>query len=218
MTVDYNDFAKTFSNSRKNMKWEEIEYFLSFLESEKKISTLDIWCGNWRFLRALKNNNISINKYLWLDLSTWLLKEAKKINPESDFMELNMLDLDKLEWQKFDYIFFIASFHHLEKMEDRISVLKKAKKLLNVNWKIFMTNWSLESELNKKRYLKSKISDSKNKFWSTDFSIKIWEFTRYYHCFNLSELEYLFKENWFKILENKEFENKKNFVSIIKKI
>jgi hypothetical protein len=27
--VDYNNFAKTFSNSRKNMKWEEIDYFLS---------------------------------------------------------------------------------------------------------------------------------------------------------------------------------------------
>jgi hypothetical protein len=32
MSVDYNDFAKTFSNSRKKMKWEEIDYFLSFLE------------------------------------------------------------------------------------------------------------------------------------------------------------------------------------------
>jgi hypothetical protein len=32
MSVNYNDFAKTFSNSRKNMKWEELEYFLSFLE------------------------------------------------------------------------------------------------------------------------------------------------------------------------------------------
>jgi hypothetical protein len=32
MSVDYNNFAKTFSKSRKNMKWEEIDYFLSFLE------------------------------------------------------------------------------------------------------------------------------------------------------------------------------------------
>ena len=26
--VNYDNFAKTFSDSRKNMKWEEIEYFL----------------------------------------------------------------------------------------------------------------------------------------------------------------------------------------------
>jgi len=46
MSVDYNDFAKTFSNSRKNLKWEEIDYFLSnpHLTSPKgeEISILDI--------------------------------------------------------------------------------------------------------------------------------------------------------------------------------
>jgi len=29
--VDYNGFAKTFSQSRKNMKWEEISYFLDII-------------------------------------------------------------------------------------------------------------------------------------------------------------------------------------------
>jgi hypothetical protein len=42
MNVDYNKFAKTFSESRKNMKWEEIDYFLSFLENKKDFSVLDI--------------------------------------------------------------------------------------------------------------------------------------------------------------------------------
>jgi hypothetical protein len=28
LQVDYDNFAKTFSKSRENMKWEEIEYFL----------------------------------------------------------------------------------------------------------------------------------------------------------------------------------------------
>jgi hypothetical protein len=27
--VDYNNFAKEFAKSRKNMKWEEIDYFLT---------------------------------------------------------------------------------------------------------------------------------------------------------------------------------------------
>jgi hypothetical protein len=31
---------------------------------------------------------------------------------------------------KFDYIFFIASFHHLENIEKRLEVLKKTKSLL----------------------------------------------------------------------------------------
>jgi len=47
--VDYNDFAKTFSQSRKNMKWEEITYFLTSPltpllkgEGDKEVSILDI--------------------------------------------------------------------------------------------------------------------------------------------------------------------------------
>jgi hypothetical protein len=43
-----------------------------------------------------------------------------------------MLDLDKLE-KKFDYIFFIASFHHLDFIEKRLNVLIKAKNLLKQN-------------------------------------------------------------------------------------
>jgi hypothetical protein len=74
-----------------------------------------------------------------------------------------MLNLDEINY-KFDYIFFIASFHHLSNLQDRINVLKKAYNLLNNHGKIFMTNWALNSELNKKKYLKSVIKDSKNKF------------------------------------------------------
>ncbi len=223
MSVDYNNFAKTFSNSRKNMKWEEIDYFLSFLSSpqpspleEREFSVLDIWCWNWRFLSHLKENKINVSDYLWVDLSEWLLEEANYIHPEARFLHLNMLDLDNIK-DRFDYIFFIASFHHLNNLEDRLLVLEKSKKLLNKNWKIFMTNWALNSELNKEKYSKSRIDNSENKFWSLDYNIKLWEFDRYYHCFGLSELEYLFSNTWFKIIENKLFKNKRNFVSIIQK-
>jgi hypothetical protein len=39
MPTDYNKFAKTFSKSRKNMKWEELEYFFSKFDQG---SVLDI--------------------------------------------------------------------------------------------------------------------------------------------------------------------------------
>jgi hypothetical protein len=80
-----------------------------------------------------------------------------------------------------------------------------------------MTNWSLNSGLNNSKYQQSQIEKSKNEFWWLDYLIKIWDFNRYYHCFTLSELEYLFTETWFEIIENREFENKRNFVSVIKK-
>ena len=222
MSVDYNKFAKTFSNSRKNMKWKEIDYFLNnYLKNKKEISILDVGCWNGRFLNHLKqfliaNWNLEEFNYLWVDLSEWLLEEAKKNHSENDFLKLDMLDLDRLK-NKFDYIFFIASFHHLDSIEKRLEVLKKAKNLLKQNWKIFIINWALNSKLNKEKYLDSIIKDSENQFWWLDYLIKIGKFNRYYHCFSLKELEFLFKQAWIKIIENKIFDNNRNFISILEK-
>ena len=235
--VDYNNFAKTFSNSRKNMKWEEIDYFLEKINFSENNNILDIWCGNWRFLWALKNKFPEIKKqnYLGLDLSTWLLEEAKEIHQDfsENFLELNMLDLDshlllKEGARGKDAIFFIASYHHLNNLEDREEVLSKAYNLLEKWWKIFMTNWALNSELNKKRYSAAIMNNEEiiKMFWkdistknfnSQEFNIKLWDNDRYYHCFDLDELKYLAEKNNFKILENRLFDNNRNFITILEK-
>lgn len=214
--VDYSKFAKTFSNSRRNMKWEEIEYFLNFLRWKKDLKILDIWCWNWRLLWELIKNEINISDYLWIDLSNWLLDEAKKSFLWYDFLELNMLNLEKIN-KKFDSIFLIASFHHLKNIQERLKVLKMINGLLEINWKVYITNWALESKLNLEKYKSSKIELSENEFKNFDYNIKIWDSSRYYHCFSLEELEYLFTNTWFNILENFLYENEKNFVSIIEK-
>jgi len=219
MIVDYNKIAKWFSNSRKKMKWEEIDYFISsYLTNFKWKSFLDIWCWSWRLLEQF-SNSFDINKidYLWLDLSSEMLKNAKDNFSEKEFRNINMIDINKLEWRKFDYIFFIASFHHLDNISDRINVLKKAKSLLKDNWIIFMTNWALDSDLNKEKYSKDIIENSLNEYGGLDYKIYFWEYPRYYHWFSLDELEYLFNETWFDIIENRLFDTNKNFISIIKK-
>ena len=216
--VDYNNFAKTFSDSRKNMKWEEILYFLESVWDLEWKKILDVWCGNWRFLWELKMKYlVNKNNYLWIDLSLWLLEEARKIYKDFEFRELDMLDLGKIPSYHWGAIYFIASFHHLFSINNRIKVLKDAYNLLEKWWMVFMTNWALNSRLNFEKYKNSIIFWSENKYWSIDYNIKIWEFTRFYHCFNLSELEYLFKESWFEIIENRLFENDRNYISIIKK-
>ena len=220
MNVDYNKFASTFSNSRKNMKWQELDYFIDNYLSNKKFDILDIWCGNGRLLSHLEQKIDDKNfLYIWADSSSEMIHEAKKIHKNNDFYVLNMLNLEEFDiWKKFDFIVFIASFHHLDSLEDREIVLDEAKKLLKDNWIIFMTNWSLDSELNYNKYLASRINDSINKFWSSDYNIKIWDFDRYYHCFSIQELDYLFDKTWYQILENRLFDNKRNIISIIKKI
>lgn len=214
--VDYNNFAKTFSSSRKNMKWEELNYFLDFINDKKNISILDIWCWNWRLLAHLKESGLNYIDYLWVDLSEWLLEEARKIHNGTEFEELNMVNIDKID-KKFNVIFLIASYHHLDNLKDREDVLNKIYNLLEVGWVVMMTNWALNSELNKEKYLKSIVEWSQNNFWSIDYNIKIWEYTRYYHCFDLSELKFLSEKSWLSIVENKLFNNNRNFVTILKK-
>jgi hypothetical protein len=41
-----------------------------------------------------------------------------------------MLDLDGLKVRNFESIFFIASFHHLLTVEERIKVLENLKKII----------------------------------------------------------------------------------------
>jgi SAM-dependent methyltransferase len=218
--TNYNDFAETFSKSRKNMKWEEIDYFISsYLKDIKWKKVLDIWCGSGRLLEQF-SNHFDINKinYLWIDLSEEILKETKKNYPGKEFLNIDMIHTDELRNKKFNYIFFIASFHHLENITGRQKTLKQAYDLLEPEWVIFMTNWALNSKSNGNKYENSIIPNSKNRFWSTDYNIKIWKYMRYYHSFNLKELEYIFNKSQFHIIENRLFENHKNYISIIKKV
>jgi len=219
MSVDYNKIAKWFSDSRKKMKWEEIDYFISsYLTETDWKSFLDIWCWSWRLLEQFSSSfDIDKINYLWLDLSEEMLKHAKTNFPSKEFSNINMLDIDKLKWRKFDYIFFIASFHHLENFEFRLDVVEKAKELLNENGVIFMTNWALDSEVNHEKYSPSIIEDSINKYGSLDYKIYFWDYPRYYHWFNLDELDCIFKTNKLNIVENRLFDSKKNFISITKK-
>jgi hypothetical protein len=58
-----------------------------------------------------------------------MIKYAKQNFPDKEFLNLDMLDLDKVA-NKFNNIFLIASFHHLNNLEDREQVLIKAYDLL----------------------------------------------------------------------------------------
>ena len=217
--VDYNNISSDFAKSRKNMKWEEIEYFLekySAFLSWKKI--LDVGCGSWRLLEHFLNAWITDLYYTWVDASSWMIEEARKNFEWRNFLVWDMLDLETIfNSEKFDFIFFVASFHHLDSLEKREELINSLKNILNKNWIVFMTNWALKSEINFEKYKNDEIKDSQNGFFWSDFNIKFWDYWRYYHCFSLEELEYLIKKPWFQIIENRLFDSKKNFISIFSK-
>jgi len=102
-----------------------------------------------------------------------------------EWKEMDMRDMGKVfSAPLFEALFFIASFHHLETFNERLNVLKEAKKILLPGGKIYMTNWHLLSEQNQK-YLSSKTAEYPDE--SADFTIKIGKHSRFYHSFSLLE-------------------------------
>lgn len=217
MSVNYNNFAKSFAQSRKNMHWPELEYFFSLMRKEDRI--LDIACGSGRLLQAYYHFFRDVPKeYIWIDISEDLLSEAMKDFPKHRFFLWDMRLLTHTLWHmNFNAVFCIAWFHHLESIEDRERTLLEIHECLSEKGRVYMTNWSLHTSKNLKKYKNSQRGAQQDNFGSYDYDIKIWAYTRYYHSFSLSELQYLSEKTWFKILENRLFDTERNTITILEK-
>ncbi len=77
--MSYDAFATTFSNSRKNLHWPELEYIIKDIRTQWYTSILDIGCGNWRFLEEIKKIQYKIQEYYGIDSSGEMIKEAQKL-------------------------------------------------------------------------------------------------------------------------------------------
>jgi SAM-dependent methyltransferase len=184
---NYDNFSSTFAASRKNMRWPEIEYFIGLLKDKietrgnkrDKLKILDVGCGSGRLYGEFMSENIDY-EYLGIDASSGMIYEAKLAFPEANFEVLDMQNLDKLD-TKFDAVFFLASFHHLETEAARTSVLQMLRDILTPDGTAYMTNWNLLSDENMRRYESMYRGNG-------DFDIKIGTHTRYYHGFTTEEL------------------------------
>jgi 2-polyprenyl-3-methyl-5-hydroxy-6-metoxy-1,4-benzoquinol methylase len=67
--MSYDNFADTFSNSRKNHPWPELDYIIEDIREQGFSSVLDIGCGNGRFLEEIQNSRFKIQNYLGIDSS-----------------------------------------------------------------------------------------------------------------------------------------------------
>lgn len=209
--MSYDNFATTFSNSRKNHPWPELDAIIDDMRKQGYTSVLDIGCGNGRFLEEIQSSGFKVQEYLGIDSSKWMIAEARKLHPDFQFEVCSMESLfshPAIPLSRYPAILFLASFHHLETRVSRIETLKQAKELLAPNGRIYMTNWNL---LEQEKYRESHQ-------WNGDYDIKIGEFSRYYHGFTVEELAELFEEAGLEVVENGVFEGGRNIVSILTKI
>lgn len=220
--VNYDSFAQTFAKSRKNMNWPELSYFFDMLSPS--LGIIDIACWSWRLLHAYTEHFTVFPKYYYgLDISEKLLDEARKSYRGFAFLQAAMEKKEAYSHLHDIFknieksIFCIAWLHHSMTLEERVSILSHWYSLLLPGERVYMTNWALESPLNRNSYKNALIQGSENIFGAHDFSIKIGGYYRWYHSFSLSELEYISHEAWFTIIENRLFEGEKNFITILER-
>lgn len=197
-SCSYDAFAETFSNSRRNLHWQELDAIIEDMKKHDTKSILDVGCGNGRLYAHIQNAMRNIQNYIGIDSSSRMIEQAKTTYPDGIFRIGNMESLEDFAsgTLHFESIVFLASFHHLDTRTKRISTLTDAKQLLAPKGKIFMTNWNLRDQ---QKYAPMETSDG-------EFQIKIGPYSRYYHGFTLDELTQLFEETGYRIIENRIFE------------
>lgn len=226
---DYDLIGREFSETRRKA-WKDFDLFLPFLskKSARRVKILDLGCGNGRLLDFLQSKTVSELigddfDYLGVDQSKVLLAQAKHLYPKFNFFEADFSSSKGLlKSRRFDFIFAIASFHHLPPAEHE-RVLKQWNALLKKDGVLFMTNWNLHQP----RFWKAFLKSLWGRFGFRGLLIP-WknQVNRYYYAFTEWRLKRLLKKSGFHIVkhlyvdkgEKSTLFRAKNIVMIAKKI
>ena len=217
---NYQEIAAEFDSTRKKEIWPEIREFASRVKSGS--SVLDLGCGNGRLLEAFIDTEI---KYLGVDNSSELIKLAKTNYPEREFIIADMLELEKVPNNNFDFIFCLAALQHIPSRELRIKALNIMITKLKSGGEIIISNWNLWGN---KKYKPLLLKNywlkliGKNKLGFNDLVFP-WKGVsgqelsdRYYHAFTKKELKKIARLVGLKIMILRR--DKYNFWLVLKKV
>lgn len=179
----YDIIAKFFKVTRV-FRWKWTDNFIDKLLNYNNI--LDIGSGNGRN-STYKNHNI-----ICFDIS----KEQLKMNniKNNNSIHANMINIP-FKNNTFDIILCIASFHHLQTLNERHNCLKEMKRILVNKGKILMSVWSIKQPKKTKRIFYNFGDNIVN--WNTNKKDSNGNFIiipRYYYIFNLNEIILLLEQ------------------------
>lgn len=215
---NYEDIAESFNETRQKPMKPMVSEIIKFLNILPESKILDLGCGNGRFLEILGDSK----NYFGVDNSRNLIKFAEERYGDK-FKVLDILKIDELEENNFDFVFSWAVFHHIpgnnlrfnflnqvyDKMKDgsilAISVwkLRKRKDFFCLALKSFLNN------LFRLRFLDW--GDLVFNWGKKENGIR----PRYYYAFSKKGFKNIFKKSKFKI-ENF-LEDEFNYYIIVKK-
>jgi tocopherol O-methyltransferase len=169
------------------------EMFASDSKLTKEDKAIDLGCGVGA-LSFFIAKNVGCN-VTGLNLSKYQLKKAnsmkKKMNIKNvDFVEMDIMDIDKELKDKFDAAFLIDVGCHLP---DKKSALKNIHSILNKNGRLVIADWLQRDNLN--NFEKTTLIDTFNKYWALPYMI------------SLSQYEKILNEVGFKIIKSKDVSN-----------
>jgi SAM-dependent methyltransferase len=149
---NYNTIAADFDATRKKEIWPEVQTLVKGIKEGDKI--LDVGCGNGRLLEALRGKQV---QYLGVDNSREMIKIARRNYPEEKFVCGDILDLQKIPADNFDYIFCLAVLPHIPSQKLRIKALEELRGKLAPHGRLILSVWNLWSRAASKDKLRSLI-------------------------------------------------------------
>jgi len=204
----YNEIAFDFSQTRKKMFWPELFKISQDVQIGDRL--LDAACGSGRLLDDFQDKNI---EYFGVDNSIELITCAKKNYPGKNFQVDDLLLLDKVENNYFDWVFCIAALHHLPGEDLRLQALKKLAEKMKPNGRLIISVWR---PIKNKKFLRAKRLNFLRKIFflsNLDFGDAIFHWgdqkkypkitQRYYHAFSASELKKIIKKANLEIIDFK---------------
>lgn len=199
MQADYDAIAKPFSESRQDMHWSELDEMVARVKPGSKV--LDIGCGTGRLCAQLASKNV---QYTGVDISQEQLNQAEQTCPTGEFWHATMTRLP-FEDQSTDYVFMIASLHHVIGKDERKKAAAEAIRVLKPGGTLFVTVMGLWQKkywplfINKKKGLQTLPLHERGKVKAKDIFLP-WSWQseqtiyRYYHAFTKRELHNLFDQ------------------------
>jgi len=130
---------KYFNRSRQ-FYWEGWKKLLPYLQV-RNLQVLDLGCGNGRFGIWLSGQR-QID-YTGLDNNQYLLNRCREVLPQAKLINQDILK----PWQvkeKFDLIVLFGVLHHIPGFNNRLKILRWAKKLLSENGYLIFSLWQLD--------------------------------------------------------------------------
>lgn len=172
----YNTTAKEYAKNVSGIcPTNELDKLISMSNGNK---ILDIGCGSGEAVKYLTSKGL---KVCGIDLSKNLLYEARRISPQSKFIQMDLRNLS-FQNNSFDGIVSIGAHLHISK-KDLPNALNECHRVLKSNGTFYLSIKDGEGEIEKpdERY------EGVKKFWS---------------FFNPNEINNFLQDARFKVLEN----------------